>query len=179
MVKHTKEERRKSGKHVRIYAWEFHSDAFKALSPNAIKVYLDIKFRYNGCNNGAIAYSSREAGLALNKSNNTGARALDELILFGFLRIHKDSSFGQKRLAREYEITAINLQPTRKSHTLPSGNRDFLRLTPLQIGKLKGQKQSTKNNKLPLKEKDSFKNDEDSIKPTINITENSTKTVLH
>jgi len=133
MVKYNKHERNKSGKHVRIQQWEQNSPAYRALSGNAVKVYINLKSRYNGSNNGRISYSSREAASVLNKKNSSGARALNELILLGFLRVTQDSTFAQKKLAREFEITAISLKPAQKSSQLPAGNRDFMNLTPKQI----------------------------------------------
>jgi hypothetical protein len=80
--------------------------AWKALTPNARIVYIEIKKRYNGRNNGMLALSSRDAGDAINASHNTGARALRELVEAGFLVICTGSSFNRKvRLATEYRIT--------------------------------------------------------------------------
>lgn len=80
--------------------------AWRHLSANARAVYVDLKRRYNGTNNGAIAYSSRDAGAALNAHHATGARALIELQDHGFVAITEQSSFERKlKIAREYRLT--------------------------------------------------------------------------
>lgn len=81
--------------------------AWRHLSANARAVYLDLKRRYNGQNNGLISYSAREAGDALaGRHHSTGARALLELQEHGFIAVTEDSSFNRKtKEAREYRLT--------------------------------------------------------------------------
>jgi hypothetical protein len=81
--------------------------AWRHLTPNARTVYLELKRRYNGRNNGLISYSAREAGDALSgKHHSTGARALLELQEHGFIVVTEDSNFDRKlKLAREYRLT--------------------------------------------------------------------------
>lgn len=92
-----------------------------------------MRFRYNGRNNGQIVYSSRHAGEAIGKSHSTGARALKRLVELHFIKIHKDYAFSQKRLCREYELTAIALKPAQKKNKLPDGTRDFMKLSAKQV----------------------------------------------
>ena len=91
---------------VQLEHYLLDSPAWKGLTPNARIVYIEIKKRYNGRNNGMIALSSRDAGDAINASHNTGARAIRELLDAGFLVICTGSSFNRKvRLATEYRLT--------------------------------------------------------------------------
>src|SRR3954465_8509527 len=92
---------------IALRFWMLESPAWKALSPNGTKVLLDLWKRHNGSNNGEVVYSAREAGDALSASKSTGARALNELVRLGFVRITRESAFRLKTAeAREYAITA-------------------------------------------------------------------------
>lgn len=134
MAKHSsKKERERTEPFVLIYRWEYNCPALRALTGDEFRVYFDMRSRYNGSNNGNIVYSSRQAGAAIDKSHNTGARALKRLNALGFIKIRSDSSFGQKRLSREYELTAISLKPAGRSNRLPNGTRDFMTVTQKQI----------------------------------------------
>jgi len=134
MAKHsTKNERQGNGQFVSIPRWEFSSAAFKALSGDEVKVYLALRFCYNGRNNGQICFSARQAGDVIHKSHSTGALALARLTELGFIKKAQDSTFGQKRLSREYELTAIDTKPAQKKNKLPVGTRDFMKVTETQI----------------------------------------------
>jgi len=134
MAKHsTKAEQKRTEPFFTIPIWEFRCPARKALSGDEWLIYCELRSRYNGRNNGQIIYSSRQAGDAIHKSHSTGARALARLLELGFIKVSKDSTFGQKRLSREYELTAINLTPAKRKDRLPSGTRDFMRFTKDKI----------------------------------------------
>lgn len=127
MAKHSSKSERREPRHIRLYSWEYNSVAFLALTPNEVRVYTHMRTLYDGKNNGQIVYSSRMAANICHKTNSTGARALTRLIELGFIRVSKDSSYGQKRLAREFELTAIGLEPAKKGNQLPIGTKEFLR----------------------------------------------------
>lgn len=91
---------------VQIEHYLMDTPAWRALSANGKAIYIEVKRRYNGKNNGLISFSSREAGEALNASHQTGARALSELQQHGFIEVTEDSTFQRKvKLAREYRLT--------------------------------------------------------------------------
>jgi hypothetical protein len=82
--------------------------AWGALSANARSLYIEVKRRYNGRNNGMIAFSARDAGDTLNASHHTGARVLQELQDHGFLAVTEQSDFKRKvKVAREYRLTEV------------------------------------------------------------------------
>lgn len=108
MSRNTRNKRAGGAKHwVMLEHYLLNTPAWRHLSANARAVYVDIKQRYNGQNNGLISYSAREAGDALaGKHHSTGARALLELQQLGFIAITEDSNFDRKlKLAREYRLT--------------------------------------------------------------------------
>lgn len=91
---------------VQLHYWVLKSPAWARLTPNARCVYIALKARYNGLNNGSISFSAREAGAALNASHHTGNRALAELIEAGFIEVTEESSFNRKtKEARTYLLT--------------------------------------------------------------------------
>lgn len=98
----------KSPPFVQLPIWVLQSPAWKHLTPNARCIYVAVKERYNGKNNGEISFSAREAGEALNLSHHTGNRALAELIEHGFLEVTEESNFNRKaKLARCYMLTEL------------------------------------------------------------------------
>jgi len=60
--------------------------AWLALSNVSVRIYLEIRRRYNGANNGEISLSYREASAVAHCSPATAGRALAELGLHGFIR---------------------------------------------------------------------------------------------
>lgn len=80
------------------------SDAWRALSGNAIKVYLEICRRFNGRNNGKIHMSQAEAAKLLRIGKSSVKRALVILDELGFIKYaHKGSFYG--RMAATFILT--------------------------------------------------------------------------
>jgi len=100
-----RQEKRKPDRHVRLYHWILDTDAWKRIPVYAKVVYIGLR-RYNGSNNGRIAYSVRdaahEAGIAL----MTAARAFRALEANGFVVTMKKGAFSRKvRHASEFRLT--------------------------------------------------------------------------
>ena len=80
------------------------SDAWRSLSGPAVKVWLELRTRYHGKNNGQLALSMDEAARLLGLSKSTVKRAFDELVIKGFLKLtRKGHWYG--RLASTWETT--------------------------------------------------------------------------
>lgn len=100
------------------------SPAWRRLSPNAKALLLQVWERHNGANNGQISYSVREAEEEIGMKKNTAARALQECVDKGFLKVRRQSSFNLKtKEAREWEITAERCDGRVAS-------KDFMRWSP-------------------------------------------------
>ena len=140
-----RKEKAKKEPYVIIERWEYNSPAFQVLSGDEFKIYFEMRSLYNGRNNGEIVYSSRQAGDCIGKNHRTGARAINNLSKLGFIKVKKDYGYSQKRLAREYELTAISLVPAKKDNRLPKGARDFMRLNDIQAKAIKDVKTSKKS----------------------------------
>src|SRR5436190_5299 len=91
---------------VMLPHWLLKSAAWRALSPNGKAVLLHLWESHNGSNNGQIVYSVREAAeIGINRT--TAARALDEAVELGFLKVTLVSSFRIKtKEARCWALTA-------------------------------------------------------------------------
>jgi hypothetical protein len=93
------------------------SPAFRALSPNAVALFVHMLRRYNSFNNGDIVFSCREASKLLHIGKDTAGRAFDDLMEKGFIGIGRDSSFTLKsKESRRWILTCWplkqNIAPT-------------------------------------------------------------------
>lgn len=104
------------------------SDAWQSLDATQRALYVETLRRYTGFNNGHIGFGVREAGQALHIKPHTAGLAFGVLMERGFLVCAKDSTFGQKKLAREWRITALSMGPW-DAPTSPPTN-DYMRWRP-------------------------------------------------
>ena len=117
--------RTKSSPFTMVPNWLTNTAAWRDLDPVARALYLELRQRFNGTNNGFIGMGCREAGEALNVGRNVARRAFDSLLRHGFLHVAQGSTFDQKRLAREWLLT--ELKDDRNGHL---ASKDFTRWTP-------------------------------------------------
>jgi biotin operon repressor len=80
-----------------------HSAAWRSLSGQAIKVFLELRTRFHGANNGRLILSLEEASRLLGIGKATVQRALDELQEKGFVvRTRRGQWYG--RLASTWAV---------------------------------------------------------------------------
>ena len=92
------------------------SEAWRWLRPISKAVYIELKRRYNGLNNGKISLSLAEGARILRASKSSIQKALVELEEHGFIRLVKKGYFT-RRMASEYALTDEQLDgypPTRE-----------------------------------------------------------------
>ena len=92
------------------------SEAWRWLKPNSQAVYIELRRRFNGSNNGKISFSLAEGARILMASKSTIQKALIELEEHGFIKLVKKGRF-QGRRASEYALTDEQLDgypPTRE-----------------------------------------------------------------
>lgn len=82
------------------------SAAFRSLSGPALKVWIEVRARFNGANNGRLSLSWDEAAEKLGLSKTTVGRAFRELITKGFLRLRRAGHWYGRRAA-EYIATDV------------------------------------------------------------------------
>ncbi len=119
--------RKGQSKFLIIEAYIIRSAAWQALCPNERAAYLELKWRFDGYNNGRIGLGNRELVKALKSSKDTARRALDSLMEKGFVTKAKPSGFNVKhRVATEWRLTEYNCHVTGE---LPT--KDFMRWSAL------------------------------------------------
>lgn len=105
MVKHNSKGRSKGeAKHIRTYRWEFESEAYRSLCCYARCLLDEIKYRYNGENNGRIPLSLTEAMERLGVGRKAVEKAFRELQERGFIRCTKIGRFTINE-ASEWALT--------------------------------------------------------------------------
>lgn len=108
----------KSGraKHERIVILThsiLNSDAWRCLSTEAICLFVEIRKRFNGRNNGEISLSMREAAEVAKCSKSSASRHLNQLVEYGFIDLH-NKGLMRNRHASTWFLTM------EKSDTHPS-----------------------------------------------------------
>lgn len=98
-----KHKRSSSGRFVMLPYYILNSESFRAMSPKAVRIYIEILRRYNGQNNGEISLSCREAGKVAQCSAETAGKCLKELDVHGFIKPTRTGIFTV-RLATTYRI---------------------------------------------------------------------------
>ena len=81
-----------------------HSTAFRSLSGPALRIFIEIRCRFNGGNNGHLSLSWNDGADKLSISKTTVGRAFKELEAKGFLKLRKRGHW-YGRLAAEYIVT--------------------------------------------------------------------------
>ena len=102
--------RRKHSKHgpryIQVFHWVMKTVAWQALTPNERCIYLEVKKRFNGSNNGEIGLGVREAADAIQVGKTTAHHALKRLTELGFIEVVTPSGFNRKnRMATEWLLT--------------------------------------------------------------------------
>jgi hypothetical protein len=81
-----------------------HSHAMRALGGAALKVWIELRSRYNGHNNGDLSLSLDEGARLLSIGKATVQRALNELETKGFIKMTKRGQW-YGRMATTWAIT--------------------------------------------------------------------------
>jgi hypothetical protein len=109
----SKWKRKGKEKFIAVYAYVKRSEAWKALTPVERNAYLEVKWRYDGLNNGRICLGCRELADELGMGRDTANRALDTLVEKGFIAKAKASAFNVKnRLVTEWRLTEYRCDVT-------------------------------------------------------------------
>ena len=115
-----KHHKKGAGRHVQLPEWLQASEAWRSLKPGPRALYVELKRRFNGRNNGQIILSHRDAASALNVHRNTVGPWFTELERRGFIRMTQAPYLGPSGVglastwALEEEMTQ-DLKPARKT----------------------------------------------------------------
>lgn len=92
--------KRGAGRHVHLAEWVQATEAWTTMKPTPRALYIELRRRFNGTNNGEIFLSVRDAAKALNVSKDTAGAAFRELIERGFIRMTEGGHLGPCGLGR-------------------------------------------------------------------------------
>lgn len=120
--------RGKSGPHVQLYEWFQASEAWATMKPGPRALYVELKRRFKGSNNGAIYLSHRSAAVALNAHRNTVGAWFRELEQRGFIRLTVAPHLGPSGIG-EASVWALEELPTQDGK--PAG-KAFMRWSEKQ-----------------------------------------------
>ena len=94
------------GRWVQLPYYLLETAAWKSLDATARCIYIELKYRYNGSNNGRIPYGVREVAMALHIGKSTAARGFAMLKDRGFIIAGLEGKFERKRRhASEWLLT--------------------------------------------------------------------------
>lgn len=107
MKKDHKGNGKKDPQHVRLYEWLTDSAAWQHLSTDGRALYVLLKQRYKGMNNGRIILSVRQAAENLNISKTSASKAFHELQALGFIEAVIVGGFNSRKdgKATEWRLT--------------------------------------------------------------------------
>jgi len=105
-----------AGRHVQLPEFLQASEAWATLKPGPRALYIELKRRFNGYNNGRIILSHRDAAQAINVSRNTVGPYFEELIARGLTSMTRGphlgpSGVGQSSLWALQEIPTADGKP--------------------------------------------------------------------
>jgi DNA-binding transcriptional ArsR family regulator len=117
------------GQFLRLPYFNLKHPSWRSLSGAAVRVYLELRTRYNGVNNGDLSLALEEGARLLRMAKATVQRALKELEAKGFLKMHRQGRW-YGRLATTWVLTD---EPYRGEPP----TRDWTRLVPDEAEKQK------------------------------------------
>lgn len=117
-----------AGRHVQLPEWLQASEAWATMKSGPRALYIELKRRFNGSNNGAIYLSHRDAAVALNVHRNTVGPMFRELKRRGFIRLVVAPHLGPSGIG-EASVWALEELSTQDGK--PAG-KAFMRWTEKQ-----------------------------------------------
>lgn len=115
-----------SGPFVQLHAWFMNCPAWATMKPGPRALYVELKRRFNGSNNGKLTLSHRDAADALNMHRNTVGLYFTELVERGFIREVRGHCLGPSGIG-ETSVWALEEEPTDDMRTPP---KSFMRWQP-------------------------------------------------
>jgi hypothetical protein len=106
-----KHHKRGAGRHVQLPEWLQASEAWATLTPGPRALYIELKRRFNGSNNGQIVFSHRCAAEALNVHRNTVGPWFSELQKRGFICMTQAPYLGPSGIGKA-SVWALEELPT-------------------------------------------------------------------
>lgn len=115
-----KSQKKGTGRHVQLPEWLQASEAWATLKPGPRALYIELKRRYYGTNNGRIILSHRDAATALGVHRNTIGPWFDELEARRFIRVTQGNHLGPSGIGQSAHW-ALEELPCADLKTAPKG----------------------------------------------------------
>ena len=110
--------KRGQSRFLMLHEWIQDSEAWLDLKPQPRSLYIELKRRFKGNNNGEIYLSHRDAAQLLNMHRNSIGRYFDILIEHGFLKQTSRPHLGPSGVGQssKWELTElpVNQRPATK-----------------------------------------------------------------
>ncbi|THD76011.1 hypothetical protein E7681_06080 [Thalassobius vesicularis] len=100
-----------TGRHVQLSEWLQASEAWATLAPGPRALYIELKRRYNGSNNGEIILSHRDAATAINVHRNSVGGYFRELERRGLIHLTQAPYLGPSGIGKA-SVWALDELPT-------------------------------------------------------------------
>ena len=117
-----------SGRFVALPHVILNSPAWKELSADARCIFIELKQRYNGKNNGFIGLGYRDAAQAFKGGKDTARTRLEELQAHGFVRMINKGHRGNRH-ATEWLLTTE--RDDRNDHAASHDWKDYKGKSPV------------------------------------------------
>ena len=114
-------------RHVQLMEWLQTSPAWATLKPGPRALYVELRRRFNGGNNGEIFLSHRDAAKALNVDRKTVAGYFDILIERGFIVVTRGHCLGPSGIGQ-----SATYRLTEEKTSEGSATKEFMRWKPTQ-----------------------------------------------
>lgn len=124
--------RDEGGRYMTLDYAMVQSRAWRTLGGAAVRIWIELRSRYDGSNNGSLRLSCREAARLLDTSRNTVWRGFCDLRERGFIKLRRQG-WWRTRTTHEWEITAL---PTgdKGNRTLATRDWNCWKPTPAASG---------------------------------------------
>lgn len=114
---------RGGGRFVQLPEWLQQTEAWATMKPGPRALYIEMRRRYNGRNNGEIYLSHRDAAAALNVHRNSVGPWMQVLVERGFIRLVEGPCLGPSGVGKA-SVWALTDLPTRDGQP---ATKDFTR----------------------------------------------------
>ena len=107
-----------AGRHVQLPEYLMATEAWHSLKPGPRALYVELKRRFYGNNNGRIILSHREAAQLLNVHRNTVGAWFEALEERGFISMTRAPHLGPSGIGQSAHWSLLELEPagTRPEH---------------------------------------------------------------
>jgi hypothetical protein len=123
--KNYKHQKKGTGRFVQLEEWVMASEAWKTMPTGPRALYIELKRRFNGGNNGQLFLSHRDAAKALNVGRDTASRYFNDLIERGFIVVTKGHCLGPDGIGQSAHYRLTELAYESKPAT-----REFMKWRP-------------------------------------------------